>query len=190
MEALFSRFQRLLSDTNTDFLRYLHDKIIWTDRMIAIVGARGVGKTTMMLQRIKLHHNISDTLYVTADDMYSPITNCLTWRSSLWKWVVSICLSTKFTDMPTGRRNWNSFTIIFLIFKWCSLGLRCLIFIEAPTIYRAVFSFTHFMECRFVSIWICATTFNCNHSRLMMCCITTWRLMVWIILGGIQRLSQ
>ena len=70
MEALFSRFQRLLSDTNTDFLRYLHDKIIWTDRMIAIVGARGVGKTTMMLQRIKLHHNISDTLYVTADDMY------------------------------------------------------------------------------------------------------------------------
>ena len=38
--------------------------------MIAIVGARGVGKTTMMLQRIKLHHNISDTLYVTADDMY------------------------------------------------------------------------------------------------------------------------
>lgn len=70
MEALFSRFQRLLSETNTDFLRYLHDKIIWTDRMIAIVGARGVGKTTMMLQRIKLHHNISDTLYVTADDMY------------------------------------------------------------------------------------------------------------------------
>ena len=70
MEALFSRFQRLLSETNTDFLRYLHDKIIWTDRMIAIVGVRGVGKTTMMLQRIKLHHNISDTLYVTADDMY------------------------------------------------------------------------------------------------------------------------
>lgn len=70
MEALFSRFQRLLSETNTDFLRYLYDKIIWTDRMIAIVGARGVGKTTMMLQRIKLHHNISDTLYVTADDMY------------------------------------------------------------------------------------------------------------------------
>lgn len=70
MEALFSRFQRLLSETNTDFQRYLHDKIIWTDRMIAIVGARGVGKTTMMLQRIKLHHNISDTLYVTADDMY------------------------------------------------------------------------------------------------------------------------
>lgn len=70
MEALFSRFQCLLSETNTDFLRYLHDKIIWTDRMIAIVGARGVGKTTMMLQRIKLHHNISDTLYVTADDMY------------------------------------------------------------------------------------------------------------------------
>ena len=70
MEALFSRFQRLLSETNTDFLRYLHDKIIWTDRMIAIVGARGGGKTTMMLQRIKLHHNISDTLYVTADDMY------------------------------------------------------------------------------------------------------------------------
>lgn len=70
MEALFSRFQRLVSETNTDFLRYLHDKVIWTDRMIAIVGARGTGKTTMMLQRIKLHHDMSDTLYVTADDMY------------------------------------------------------------------------------------------------------------------------
>ena len=47
MEKLVQRFQKLLSQTDTTFLRYNHQTINWNDRMTAIVGARGVGKTTL-----------------------------------------------------------------------------------------------------------------------------------------------
>lgn len=70
MEKLVQRFQKLLSQTDTTFLRYNHQVINWNDRMTAIVGARGVGKTTLILQHIKLHHSQKDTLYVSADDFY------------------------------------------------------------------------------------------------------------------------
>ena len=70
MDTLLFRYHNLLKETNTNFLRYLHDIIPWNDRMIAIVGSRGVGKTTMLLQHIKLHLPIEKTLYVSADDLY------------------------------------------------------------------------------------------------------------------------
>ena len=38
--------------------------------MVAIVGARGVGKTTLLLQHIKLYDNTATALYVTADDLW------------------------------------------------------------------------------------------------------------------------
>ena len=38
--------------------------------MLALVGPRGVGKTTLFLQHIKKHHSLRDTLYVTADHLY------------------------------------------------------------------------------------------------------------------------
>ena len=70
MDTLLFRYHNLLKETDTSFLRYLHDIIPWNDRMIAIVGSRGVGKTTMLLQHIKLHLPIDKTLYVSADDLY------------------------------------------------------------------------------------------------------------------------
>ena len=70
MDTLLFRYHNLLKETDTSFLRYLHDIIPWNDRMIAIVGSRGVGKTTMQLQHIKLHLPIEKTLYVSADDLY------------------------------------------------------------------------------------------------------------------------
>lgn len=70
MDTLLFRYHNLLKETDTKFLRYLHDIIPWNDRMIAIVGSRGVGKTTMLLQHIKLHLPIDKTLYVSADDLY------------------------------------------------------------------------------------------------------------------------
>jgi predicted AAA+ superfamily ATPase len=38
--------------------------------MVGIVGARGVGKTTMVLQYIKENLDANETLYVSADDIY------------------------------------------------------------------------------------------------------------------------
>ena len=70
MNTLLFRYHNLLNETDTSFLRYLHDIIPWNDRMIAIVGSRGVGKTTMLLQHIKLHLPMEKTLYASADDLY------------------------------------------------------------------------------------------------------------------------
>ena len=70
MEQLIGLFRHLLRLTNTTYIRYLHDKIDWTSRMIGIVGPRGVGKTTMLLQHIKLYLSTDDTLFVNADDVY------------------------------------------------------------------------------------------------------------------------
>lgn len=44
---------RLVNAVSLTYVRYLHDAIDWTSRMICVKGARGVGKTTLMLQRIK-----------------------------------------------------------------------------------------------------------------------------------------
>ena len=70
MEQLIELFRRLLLLTDTSYIRYLYDKIDWSARMIGIVGPRGVGKTTMLLKRIKLNHSLDDTLFINADDLY------------------------------------------------------------------------------------------------------------------------
>lgn len=69
MEKLYELFYAKLDETPTHFLRYLHDRINWDNRMIAILGERGVGKTTLMLQKIKLD-GAAHTLYFGADNVY------------------------------------------------------------------------------------------------------------------------
>ena len=70
MDKLIQRFQELLANTDTRFFRYLHTVVDWKDRMKAIVGVRGVGKTTLLLQHIKSCLPVSECLYVSADDFY------------------------------------------------------------------------------------------------------------------------
>lgn len=69
MVSLFQKQQILLSRTSLKFKRYLYDKLPWTSRMVGLVGPRGVGKTTMILQYIK-ERKSQDILYVSADDIY------------------------------------------------------------------------------------------------------------------------
>ncbi|PRY89793.1 ATP-binding protein [Mongoliibacter ruber] len=70
MEKLYQKFETLLQNTTTDFKRYLYDRVSWESRMIGIIGPRGVGKTTMILQYIKQNLNSKKALYVSADDLY------------------------------------------------------------------------------------------------------------------------
>lgn len=70
METIYQKFETLLATTSLDFKRYLYLEIQWNSRMIGIIGPRGVGKTTMMLQYVKEHLNSQDTLYIAADDLY------------------------------------------------------------------------------------------------------------------------
>ncbi|ASB50277.1 ATP-binding protein [Alkalitalea saponilacus] len=70
MKTLYQKFETLLLNTTTSFKRYLYDKVAWNSRMIGIIGPRGVGKTTMILQYIKENLNSKKALYVSADDLY------------------------------------------------------------------------------------------------------------------------
>lgn len=70
MRTLIDRYRMLLEETSTDYVRDIHNSIDWNDHLIAIMGARGVGKTTLVLQHIKLHEDINKTLFVYADDVW------------------------------------------------------------------------------------------------------------------------
>jgi len=71
MEELFDFFYRELRKTDLSFQRYLIDDIDWDGRLSAITGARGTGKTTMVLQHIKraFGNSPKEALYVSADNI-------------------------------------------------------------------------------------------------------------------------
>lgn len=70
MEELFL-FQQILLDGISNKTRYLLDKIDWSNRLIAVKGARGTGKTTMLLQKVRSQSsNTNEVLYTTLDDLY------------------------------------------------------------------------------------------------------------------------
>lgn len=70
MDALFESSNRLIAKTDTTFVRYAYRQINWENRLIGLIGPRGVGKTTLVLQYIKNHLNTRQTLYVNAEDFY------------------------------------------------------------------------------------------------------------------------
>lgn len=70
METLLESFRVLLDLTPMDYVRSFHDKINWKNRLIGLMGQKGVGKSTLLLQHIKNYDNLEETLYVQADDMY------------------------------------------------------------------------------------------------------------------------
>lgn len=72
MDKLFERHDEYISTVSTDFVRGFIDKIDWTIRLIAIKGPKGVGKSTLMQQYIKLNFAPDDrhVLYCSADTNY------------------------------------------------------------------------------------------------------------------------
>lgn len=71
MEKIVSRCRRLLNLTQTKHVRSIMNRINWKSRLIAIRGAKGVGKTTLILQYIKLHDsNLERMLYASLDSNY------------------------------------------------------------------------------------------------------------------------
>lgn len=70
MESLYNIFRIKLSLVPMDYLRGFHNQINWKNRLICIMGQKGVGKSTLILQHIRKYDNLEETLYVTADNMY------------------------------------------------------------------------------------------------------------------------
>lgn len=60
--------ERLKKSFKTEYKRYIYDKIDFNDKMIAIFGSRGVGKTTTLFQYLQeLESNNKNALYISLD---------------------------------------------------------------------------------------------------------------------------
>ncbi len=71
MERLQLWFYKNVQRVETKFKRYMWDDIQWESRLIILLGARGVGKTTLILQYIKENLPINEeTIYASLDDIY------------------------------------------------------------------------------------------------------------------------
>lgn len=70
MQTLYEQFNLLLELTPMDFFREQHNTINWNVRVLGILGQKGVGKSTLLLQHIKLSGKKDESLYVVADDIY------------------------------------------------------------------------------------------------------------------------
>ena len=70
MDHLFQYSNQLITQVDTSFKRYLYNEINWNNRLLGLIGPRGIGKTTLLLQYIKNNLNLQETLYVSAEDFY------------------------------------------------------------------------------------------------------------------------
>jgi len=71
MEKLTEKFYKKLSAVSLTFIRSAMNQINWNARLIGIKGARGVGKTTLLLQYIKINFELDPSvLYVSLDDIW------------------------------------------------------------------------------------------------------------------------
>ena len=68
--SLTALMEGLLQQTTSAFHRYMFSKVSWDSRMFGIVGPRGIGKSTMILQYIKENRTEKRMFYVTADHLY------------------------------------------------------------------------------------------------------------------------
>jgi uncharacterized protein len=72
MDELFEKYQQKLHYTATEIVRSIMHDINWNSRLIGIKGARGIGKTTLLLQYIKIHlkDELDKALYVSLDNIW------------------------------------------------------------------------------------------------------------------------
>jgi len=71
MDSIIKRHKGLISSTNSRFKRDIINTLPWDERLIGIKGARGIGKTTILLQYIKKTYGTkSNALYISLDDPY------------------------------------------------------------------------------------------------------------------------
>jgi uncharacterized protein len=71
MEELLAISQQLIQNVSTGFVRSLNDSILWDNRLIGIKGAKGTGKTTLLLQHLKASKlSNNEKVYLSLDDIY------------------------------------------------------------------------------------------------------------------------
>jgi len=71
MEKLRLRSNQKIERVSTTFKRDDFQRLDWSVRLMGLKGARGIGKTTLFLQHLKIMHQFSETaIYLSLDDVY------------------------------------------------------------------------------------------------------------------------
>ena len=60
MDTLFRKSDRLLANTATEIIRDKMDEIHWNAQLVSIMGAKGVGKSTLIKQHLKQTYQLGD----------------------------------------------------------------------------------------------------------------------------------
>ncbi|MCP5053879.1 MAG: ATP-binding protein [bacterium] len=69
LNELFHIHHRNTSAISLKFKRYLYHEINWDNRLVLVTGARGTGKTTLVLQHfLERYNDIKKCLYLSADN--------------------------------------------------------------------------------------------------------------------------
>ncbi len=69
LQDLFDIHYRVTEELRADYIRSVYDRINWNHRLVGIIGARGTGKTTLVLQHYrKQYGQVEKCLYLSADN--------------------------------------------------------------------------------------------------------------------------
>lgn len=87
MDKLYDYNDNILKNITNSYFRFLMGKVDWNQRLIAIKGSRGVGKTTLILQYLKfVLRKPEESLYITADYYWFYTHNLVETADSFYKY--------------------------------------------------------------------------------------------------------
>ncbi|GHS85274.1 ATPase AAA [Bacteroidia bacterium] len=85
METLINTYRKKIEQTDNQFVRYLMPNVNWDNRLFAVIGARGTGKTTLLLQYIKQNLDVSQAFYTSLDELYFSTNRLVDVVRKLWQ---------------------------------------------------------------------------------------------------------
>ena len=85
-EAIFSTYRRLIDQLEIPTYRYLYDSFDLSARLVGLIGPRGVGKTTLLLQYIRDRvERVEDAFYFSADHIFFNATTLFDFIQDLYE---------------------------------------------------------------------------------------------------------
>ena len=125
LQLMYENSNNLLQRTSLVPKRYLYNKINWDLKSIGILGQRGLGKTTMMLQYIKENFDNNDkALYITLDNPYMQSTSLIEFAKEFEQYggeVLFIDEVHKYDDWSTHIKNIYDSLDIRVVFSGSSI---------------------------------------------------------------------
>lgn len=105
LDFVLDTYRRLISEQQLETHRSLYEHFNLNNRLTGLVGPRGVGKTTLLLQYIKQHlYQDKSTIYFSADLMYFNQVSLLEFVTELYQYAG---YKYYFIDEIHKYHNWN-----------------------------------------------------------------------------------